>query len=214
MGSWYVFNLGQSCACAPCPGENATDTTVPTAALRGNLGQAPDEKPTVSTESQKLGFKFWSPGVLLIFFVYLFCVFRTRPGDSCLVFVTHDFSSKRSQILRRKLGQEVEELGASRSRPFRGRCLGGCGCTWKQIGLLHLGGLLLHAFTFCRSSNFQSTSKLVEISSVTQRHCISRSRATEKNWFTWSCVWEPPRKFLQEPCCSNSVHSFSLHKGI
>ena len=63
-------------------------------------------------------------------------------------------------------------------------------------------------------ANFQSTSKLVEISSVTQRHCISQSRATEKNWFTWSCVWEPPRKFLQEPCCSNSVHSFSLHKGI
>ena len=81
-----------------------------------------------------------------MFFVYLFCVFRTRPGDSCLVFVTHDFSSKRSQILRRKLGQEVEELGASRSRPFRGSCLGGCGCTWKQTGLLHLGRLLLHAF--------------------------------------------------------------------
>ena len=157
MGSWYVFNLGQSCACAPCPGENATVTTVPTAALRGNLGQAPDEKPTVSTESQKLGFKFWSPGVLLIFFVYLFCVFRTRPGDSCLVFVTHDFSSKRSQILRRKLGQEVEELGASRSRPFRGSCLGGCGCTWKQIGLLHLGGLLLHAFTFCKLSKYIQT---------------------------------------------------------
>mmetsp|Transcript_147243 Transcript_147243/g.208914 ORF Transcript_147243/g.208914 Transcript_147243/m.208914 type:complete len:167 (+) Transcript_147243:78-578(+) len=54
MGSWYVFNLGQSCACAPCPGENATVATAPTAALRGNLGQAPDEKPTVSTESQKL----------------------------------------------------------------------------------------------------------------------------------------------------------------
>ena len=32
-------------------------------------------------------------------------------------------------------------------------------------------------------ANFQSTSKLVEISSVTQRHCISQSRATEKNWF-------------------------------
>ena len=57
MGSWYVFNLGQSCACAPCPGENAT---VPTAALRGNQGQAPDEKPETPTgsDAQKLGFKF------------------------------------------------------------------------------------------------------------------------------------------------------------
>eukprot|EP00434_Breviolum_minutum_P034940 symbB.v1.2.030926.t1/scaffold3519.1/size65392/5 len=54
MGSWYVFNLGQSCACAPCPGENATVATAPTAALRGNLGQAPAEMPTGSTESQKL----------------------------------------------------------------------------------------------------------------------------------------------------------------
>ena len=157
-------------------------------------------------------------------FVDVFCLFvlrfhRTRPGDSC-----HDFSSKRSQILRRKLGQEVEELGASRSRPFRGSCLGGCSCTWKQLALLHLGRLLLHAFIILlqpivtRSPNilrlFQVHLNLWTFQVVSRRHCISQNRAREEELVhVIMCVREPARKFLQEPCCSKSVPSFFCLRG-